>query len=111
VRFAVAVHRLVRRIPPGRVATYGQVAAALGRPRAARAVGWAMKHCPTDVPWHRVVNSQGAISRRANLGGMLTQRVRLEQEGVAVNRGRVPLRVFAWRRVAPAAADRPRAVR
>jgi len=89
--FHAAVYRLVRRIPRGRVATYGQIAALLGYPRAARAVGQAMKHAPVGLPWHRVVNAQGGISRRANIGGMLTQRLLLEQDGVRVRRGRVRL--------------------
>ena len=87
--FHRAVHRLVRDIPRGRVATYGQIAGILGAPRAARAVGSAMRHCPPGLPWHRVVNARGAISRRANAGGMLTQRLMLEQEGVPVRRGRI----------------------
>lgn len=95
--FAAAVYRLVRRIPPGRVATYGQLAASLDARRAARAVGWAMKHCPPDVPWHRVVNASGGISRRPNAASMLTQRVRLEQEGVRVRGGRVSLARHRWR--------------
>ncbi|HEX7213917.1 MAG TPA: MGMT family protein [Methylomirabilota bacterium] len=94
--FHAAVYRLVRRIPRGRVATYGQLAALLGYPRAARAVGQAMKHAPGDLPWHRVVNAQGGISRRANIGGMLTQRLLLEQDGVRVRRGRVRLREHRW---------------
>ena len=76
--------------------TYGQVAARLGAPRAARAVGGAMRQCPDDVPWHRVVNAQGAISRRRRVGGMLTQRIRLEQEGIALRRGRVSLARYRW---------------
>ena len=68
-RFHAAVYRLVERIPRGRVATYGQIAALIGYPRAARAVGRAMKHVPGHLPWHRVVNAQGGISRRANVGG------------------------------------------
>jgi len=55
-----------------------------------------MKHCPASVPWHRVVNAQGGISLRANVEGMVTQRIRLEQEGVAVRRGRVSLRRHRW---------------
>lgn len=110
--FCRAVYELVRRIPPGRVGTYGQIAALLGAPRAARAVGWAMKRCPPGVPWHRVVNAQGGISARANPSGMVTQRIRLEQEGVRVRRGRVALERHRWRagrRVAgrgPAGVDR-----
>ena len=65
-------------------------------PRAARAVGYAMRHCPEDVPWHRVVNAQGGISLRANVSGMLTQRIRLEQERVVVKRGRVALVRYRW---------------
>jgi methylated-DNA-protein-cysteine methyltransferase-like protein len=104
------VHRLVRRIPHGRIATYGQIAASLGRPRAARAVGWAMRHCPHGVPWHRVVNAQGGISRRPNASSMLTQRLLLEQEGVRVRRGRVSLTRYAWWALGRAAEAR-RAVR
>ena len=95
--FLHAVWRLVRRIPRGRVATYGQVAALLGRPRAARAVGLAMRHCPDDVPWHRVVNARGGISVRARMSGMLTQRLRLQAEGLALRRGRVALVHHRWR--------------
>jgi methylated-DNA-protein-cysteine methyltransferase-like protein len=91
------VWRLVRRVPPGRVVTYGQVAAMLGRPRAARAVGRAMHGCPGDVPWHRVVNASGGISPRARMEGMLTQRMRLSGEGVALRRGRVSLARYRWR--------------
>ena len=50
------VYALVRSVPRGRVVTYGQIARALGAPRAARTVGWAMRDCPADVPWQRVVN-------------------------------------------------------
>ena len=95
-RFHAAVYRLVERIPRGRVATYGQIAALLGYPRAARAVGQAMKHVPPHLPWHRVVNAHGGISLRANVGSMLTQRLLLEQEGVTVRRGRVRLREHRW---------------
>ena len=95
--FIRAVHGLVRRIPRGRIVTYGQIAASLGRPRAARAVGWAMRHCPAGVPWHRVVNARGGISRRPNAGSMLTQRLLLEQEGVPVRRGRASLARHEWR--------------
>jgi methylated-DNA-protein-cysteine methyltransferase-like protein len=108
--FHAAVYRLVGRIPKGRVATYGQIAALLGYPRAARAVGQALKHVPAHLPWHRVVNAHGGISLRSNVGGMLTQRLRLEQEGVPVRRGRVSLTRFRWsgaRRARPGGADRP----
>ena len=76
------VHALVRRVPAGRVVTYGQLAALAGAPRAARAVGHAMRVCPAGVPWHRVVNGRGAISRRGDGSGALTQRLLLEAEGI-----------------------------
>ncbi len=94
--FHAAVYRLVGRIPKGQVATYGQIAALLGYPRAARAVGQAMRHVPPHLPWHRVVNAQGGISLRGNVGGMLTQRLLLEQEGIPVRRGRIRLRRHRW---------------
>lgn len=90
------MHALVRRIPRGRVATYGQLATLLGRPRAARAVGGALRRCPAGLPWHRVVNARGGISRRPG-DGMLTQRIRLEQEGLRLRRGRVALDAVGWR--------------
>lgn len=106
IRFHRAVWRLVDAIPRGQVATYGQLAALLGYPRAARAVGAAMRHCPADLPWHRVVNARGGISLRANMSGMLTQRIRLEQEGVGFRAGRVPLARHRW--VGPGRARRLR---
>ncbi|MGH7385454.1 MAG: MGMT family protein [Candidatus Rokuibacteriota bacterium] len=111
-KFHAAVYRLVGRIPKGQVATYGQIAALLGYPRAARAVGQAMRHVPPHLPWHRVVNAQGGISLRGNVGSMLTQRLLLEQEGVSVRRGRIRLRQHRWagpertRRLAIAALER-----
>jgi methylated-DNA-protein-cysteine methyltransferase-like protein len=94
--FLRAVWRLVRRVPPGRVVTYGQIAALLGRPRAARAVGRAMRECPGDVPWHRVVNASGGISARARMESMLTQRMLLIREGVPLRNGRVRLTRHRW---------------
>jgi methylated-DNA-protein-cysteine methyltransferase-like protein len=94
--FDRAVYALVRRVPRGRAVSYGQIAAMLGRPRAARAVGGAMRRCPAGVPWHRVVNAQGRISRRSRAAGMVTQRLMLEREGVTFRRGRVDLARHRW---------------
>ena len=94
--FDHAVYRLLRRVPSGRVVTYGQVATLLGFPRRARAVGRAVRECPLDVPWHRVVNAHGGISPRRRMSGMLTQRIRLEQEGIRLRAGRVALRRHQW---------------
>jgi methylated-DNA-protein-cysteine methyltransferase related protein len=55
-----------------------------------------MRNCPPGLPWHRVVNARGGISPRRQLGGMLTQRIRLVQEGIAVRAGRVALRTYRW---------------
>ncbi|MBI2624605.1 methylated-DNA--[protein]-cysteine S-methyltransferase [Candidatus Parcubacteria bacterium] len=64
MNFYERVYRLARKIPRGRVMTYGQIAALISTPRAARVVGFAMRALPenTDVPWPRVINSQGRIS-------------------------------------------------
>lgn len=93
------IYAVVRRIPVGRVATYGQVAALAGLPRHARLVGYALHALPsgTVVPWHRVVNAQGRISLgRTDAGGDLVQRLRLEREGVEFAGGRISLARFAW---------------
>jgi methylated-DNA-protein-cysteine methyltransferase-like protein len=99
------VYGLVRQVPTGRVTTYGQVAALLGDPRAAHAVGFALRALPrgSRVPWHRVVNSQGRISLRHPLGGEGHQRRLLEAEGVAFcEDGSIDLRRFLWDGVAKA---------
>jgi len=84
-------------IPSGRVATYGQVAAIVNR-CTPRMVGYAMASVPSglDVPWHRVINSQGRISLPPERGGEL-QRALLEAEGVDFDgRGKIDLREFGW---------------
>jgi len=93
------IWRVVRRIPRGRVATYGQVAALAGIPRGARQVGYAL-HALRDgsgVPWHRVLNARGTVSLRSG-GHDVTQRLRLEREGVRFDAGgRMDLDRFRWR--------------
>jgi methylated-DNA-protein-cysteine methyltransferase-like protein len=87
-----AVYALVRRIPRGRVMSYGQIASLLRRPLSARAVGWAMHQCPEDVPWHRVVNAAGGISTAHLHDPPELQRLLLESEGVRFDEGaRVPM--------------------
>ena len=91
------VAAVVRRIPPGRVATYGDIAAVLGSVRVARHVGWALAAMDRpDVPWHRVVNAQGRVSRRRNPGSMLTQKLLLQREGVAFRRETIDLGRHRW---------------
>jgi methylated-DNA-protein-cysteine methyltransferase related protein len=96
------VYAVVRQIPRGKVASYGQIAALLGHPQAARTVGWALNALRGsdvgDVPWQRVINSAGRISiSRVDLGADL-QRALLEEEGVEFDgRGYVDLKRFGWK--------------
>ncbi|MCL6649716.1 MAG: MGMT family protein [Chloroflexi bacterium] len=99
MNFRDAVACLVSRIPPGRVMTYGQVAASLGLPRAARAVGTALHLLPDPeaVPWWRVINAQGRISTRCFAHPAGYQRARLEEEGVQFSAaGTVDLARYRW---------------
>ncbi len=92
--FFEQVYLLVSTIPRGSVATYGLLAALLGVPRGARAVGWALRVLPRSrqalVPWHRVVGAGGRIALRGG-DGALRQRRRLQAEGVVTRRGRVDM--------------------
>jgi methylated-DNA-protein-cysteine methyltransferase related protein len=93
------IKRVIRRIPRGRVASYGQVAALAGHPRAARAVVWILhsSSASAKLPWHRVINSRGTISLRPGYG-YEEQKALLMREGVAFDRqGRVDLRRQGWR--------------
>ena len=89
------MYAAVQAIPRGRVATYGQVAAMVGVPRGARAVGWALRALSTaaerSVPWHRVVGAGGRISPRAGPGPE-QQRRRLRAEGVTFRAAVIDLR-------------------
>lgn len=93
-----SIYAVVRRIPPGRVASYGQVAAVAGLTNAARQVGYALHALPAGsaVPWHRVLNARGVISLRDHHA--LTQRMLLTGEGVRFDaRGRADLARFGWK--------------
>ena len=98
------IYAVVRRIPAGRVATYGQVAELAGLPNHARLVGYALHAVAegSSIPWHRVLNAQGRISIRGSVSATVTQRVRLEQEGVRFAAGRVKLDEFGWKPRRPA---------
>lgn len=92
--FSEEIYALVERIPPGRVMTYGQVAWTLGRPRAARQVGYAMARAPAerDLPCHRVVDRLGRMAHPGVFGGEDRQRNMLKAEGVPfLDNGRVDL--------------------
>ena len=97
--FFETIYELVRLIPKGRVATYGQIATYLGHARGARTVGWALHGLPgdSDVPWHRVVGAGGALSTNRLPGGGQTQRSLLEGEGVEFGPdGRIEMSVYGW---------------
>ncbi|MBD3306133.1 methylated-DNA--[protein]-cysteine S-methyltransferase [candidate division KSB3 bacterium] len=96
------VYALVAQIPVGKVMTYGQIAVLLGRPTAARAVGYALHQLPpgSQIPWQRVINAQGKISPRSAadvLHEPLLQRMLLEQEGIVFDaQGRLDLDRYLW---------------
>ena len=92
------IYSAVRRIPKGRVSTYGRIAKLAGAP-GPRVVGYAMAalNAHSQVPWQRVVNHKGEISLRKGGDGELRQRRLLEAEGVRFSlRGRIDLKVYAW---------------
>ena len=92
--FFQQVYAVVEQIPYGKVASYGQIARMLGRPRAAREIGWAMRCCPDNLPWQRVVTADGSIK-----GGMFAEirRAVLESEGVSfLPDGRVDMAHNRW---------------
>ena len=94
------IYRTVRRIPHGRVATYGQIAELAGLEGHARQVGYALNVLPSrsKVPWQRVINAKGEISRRSGGDSHELQRMMLEHEGVMFDRtGRVDLVRYRWR--------------
>jgi methylated-DNA-protein-cysteine methyltransferase-like protein len=106
------VYRIVKRIPRGRVMTYGQIADSLTRTTLSpKAIGWAMHSCPPDLPWHRVVNAQGRCSAD-RLKGTSEQQARLEAEGVRFEGGAIDLERYRHRprrrASAKRGAERPR---
>lgn len=107
-----SIYAVIQRIPSGRVATYGQVAALAGLPGHARQVGYALRETPAglDLPWQRVINARGEVSARGGLGveeGY--QRHLLEEEGVIFSEsGRIDLDRFGWDPDAPSRRGRRR---
>lgn len=95
--FRARVLAWVRRIPCGRVVTYGQIAALAGAPKRARQVGAILRSAGAPLPWHRVINRHGRISL-PQMGGYEVQRALLQQEGVHFDeRDTVDLLRFGWR--------------
>ena len=97
--FFQLVYQITAKIPPGKVATYGQIAAMLGSPRAGRIVGWALRATPDglNLPWQRVVNRFGGLAPNCYFGGLDIQRAMLEAEGVTfTSDGKVDLERHLW---------------
>lgn len=96
--FFLEIYEIIQRIPKGKVATYGQIAALAGHPGAARTVGWALNALPegSNLPWHRVINASG-ISTLPEENHRHLQQALLEAEGVSFDEHRkVDLAVFQW---------------
>lgn len=81
------IYEIVKKIPIGKVASYGEVARAIGRPKCARQVGWALHQNPSqrEIPCHRVVRKDGRLAEGFAFGGMECQKALLETEGVKVS--------------------------
>jgi methylated-DNA-protein-cysteine methyltransferase-like protein len=92
------IWEIVRQIPKGKVATYGEIAGLSGLPGQARQVGYALHALPpnSNIPWHRVVNFQGKISLPKTSGQYVRQKLLLEREGVVFKRDKVDLKKFGW---------------
>lgn len=93
------IYKTVKKIPRGKVATYGQIAELAGLEGHARQVGYALHNLPgaSDVPWHRVINAKGEISPRSAGDSHELQRMLLEAEGVGFVGDRVDLKRFRWK--------------
>ena len=95
---AIAIRKVVAKIPDGKVATYGQVAAMAGYPRHARYVGRALGDAHDDLPWYRVINGTGRVSAQGLDGNDDLQRMLLEADGIVFGEGgRIDFDEFRWR--------------
>lgn len=97
--FFERVYEAVQQVPPGLVATYGQIARLVGEPRKARYVGYALRSNPKpgDIPCHRIVFADGRLAESFAFGGQEAQRQLLEAEGVGfLPDGRVDMDTFHW---------------
>jgi len=111
VGFDQRVYDVVAAIPPGRLATYGQVADWIGAYGCARQVGWALRRLPlpSALPWHRVVNARGCVAMSLSREGSdWMQRDLLIAEGIPVDlNGVLPLQHFLWRPLQPPGQSKP----
>ncbi len=96
--FSKRVKKVIKQIPSGKVATYGQIAFLAGNPRGARQVSWILHSCSKkdNLPWHRIINSKGRISLPVNQGYNI-QKVLLEKEGIDFDEdGSINLDLYLW---------------
>jgi len=96
--FSKRVIEIIQKIPAGKIATYGQIATLAGNNKAARQISRILHSSSDkyDLPWHRVINSQGKISMRSG-DGLEMQKAMLESEGIQVINGRIYLKKYQWR--------------
>ncbi len=109
------IYQVIKKIPKGRLATYGQIALLAGIGRQPRRVGYALNILPEDkkIPWHRVINAQGEISRRPEIGCMELQRTLLEKEGIIFDHhAQISLHRFQWKpkKCLPASIEKSSAI-
>jgi methylated-DNA-protein-cysteine methyltransferase-like protein len=94
---SVLILQVVALIPYGKVATYGQIAKMAGLPKHARMVGRVLQQVEDDLPWHRVISSQGRISlSKLDAQGDNLQIMKLQAENIAVVAGKVNLKLYQW---------------
>ena len=99
--FSEQVKKIIKQIPVGKVATYGQIAFLAGNPRGARQVSWILHSCSKkdNLPWHRIINSKGHISLAINQGYNI-QKALLEKEGIVFEEdGSINLNLYLWHNV------------
>ncbi|MBI4049974.1 MAG: methylated-DNA--[protein]-cysteine S-methyltransferase [Candidatus Doudnabacteria bacterium] len=105
MNFFQSVYEVTKKIPRGKVATYGQIAALIGKPRAARTVGWALHELPEaelrTIPWHRVINHEGRVSTTCRDHPAAEQALFLRREkiGVKLKNGNywIDLKKYLWK--------------
>jgi methylated-DNA-protein-cysteine methyltransferase-like protein len=99
--FSERVRKVIKQIPAGKVATYGQIAFIAGNPRGARQVSWILHSCSKkdNLPWYRIINSKGRISLAINQGYNI-QKALLEKEGIVFEEdGSINLNLYLWHNV------------
>ncbi len=97
--FSQKVIGLIKKIPKGKIATYGQIAKLAGKPQGSRGVAWILHSCSEShsLPWHRVLNSKGKISFSPTTAAFLRQKRLLQKEGVLfADRGQLDLKKYQW---------------